>query len=429
VPTAGFLPLAVSEAAVGLAVAALIGLAVGIEREWSGHADGPDARFAGARTFFLLGGVGGIAGWMLAEGAMALSAVLLAGAALLVAVAYAVASRRGSGDPDGTTEVAALVVLGLGAVAGLGHLRLASGAGVVAVLALNEKSRIHQFVRRLDDWELRGALQFAVLALVILPILPEGPFGPLGTIQPRALWVLVLVFSGLNFLGFIARRAVGVSRGYGIAGLLGGLISSTAVTLTFSRISRDEPEAAQGLSAGVIAASTVLIVRVAAITFVLNPATGWALVPFLLAPLAVGAGLLAREFRPGRAVPAGKEIAFRQSGNPLRLGSAIRMAVLFQASLIALGWVRARFGDPGVLPLAALLGFTDMDALTLAMAKLSPAGAMAGLGARAITVGMLSNTVLKFGLAAGLGERHYRRSAGLGLGLLGAALIIGLMLF
>lgn len=423
------LPLAVPEAAMGLAVAALIGLAVGIERQWTGHADGPDARFAGARTFFLLGGAGGLAGVLLAAGAAALSAVLLGGAAALVAAAYVMASRRGSLDPDGTTEVAALVVLGLGTIAGLGHLRLASAAGVVVVLALNEKSRIHHFVQRLDDLEVRGALQFAVMALVVLPILPPGPFGPFGGVQPRALWILVLIFSGLNFLGFIARRAVGVSRGYGYAGLLGGLVSSTAVTLTFSRRSRDEPEAAGALAAGVLGACTVLIVRVALVTFVLNQATGWALIPYLAAPLAVGSVLVLRGFRSSVATDVSAETPMARAVSPLRLGSAIRMAVLFQGSLMALAWVRLQFGDPGVLPLAALLGLTDMDALTISMAKLRPAAEMASLGAQAIAVGLLSNTALKFGLAVGLGERQYRRSAGTGLVLLGAATLLGLLLF
>jgi len=412
----------------GLAVAALVGLTVGIEREWSGHATGPGARFAGARTFFLLGGLGGLAGWLLLAGGALLAAVLLAGGALLISTAYMVAARREPIDPDGTTEVAALVVLALGTVAGLGHLRLASAAAVVVVTALSEKSRIHGFVQRLDAWELRGALQFAVLALVVLPLLPAGPYGPLGGIRPQALWVLVLVFSGLNFLGFIARRAVGMTRGYGFAGMVGGLVSSTAVTLTFARQSRTEPEASLGLATGALAASTVLILRLAVVTLVLNPATALALWPYLLLPLVVGGLWTARALRKP---PAATEITKERlpaPESPLRLWSAIRMAVLFQVSMMAVDWVRAQFGDPGVLPLAALLGLTDMDALTVSMTRLQPAVEMAGLGAKAIAVGMLSNTVLKLGLAVGLGTREFRRLAGAGLALLGAATLVGLLL-
>lgn len=420
--------LAVTESAMGLAVAALVGLAVGIERQWSGHATGPDARFAGARTFFLLGGAGGIAGVLLAEGAVALSATMVGGAALLVAVAYAVASRRGSQDPDGTTEVAALVVVGLGVLAGFGHLRLASAAGVVMVLALSEKSRIHGFVQRLDDWELRGALQFAVLALVVLPLMPKGPYGPLGGVYPQALWILVLLFSGLNFLGFVARRVVGVTRGYAYAGLAGGLISSTAVTLNFARRSRLEPEAGMGLAAGVVGACTILVIRVMAVTFFLNQAVGWTLLPMAAIPFAAGVLLTAWAFRPG--TPAGDPAAVSMEAptNPLRLGSAIRLALLFQAALMALVWVRGAFGDPGVLPLAALLGLTDMDALTVSMARLGTDGGMVRLAAQAITVGLLSNTVLKFAVAVTLGTSQFRRLAGAGLAYLAAATVLALLL-
>ncbi len=422
-------PLTVSEAALGLAVAALIGLAVGIERQWSGHADGPDARFAGARTFLLLGGTGGLAGWLLSDGAVALSAALLGGAALLVVAAYVIASRRGTLDPDGTTEVAALVVLGLGAVAGLGHLRIASAAGVVVVLALNEKSRIHHFVQRLDDRELRGALQFAVLALVVLPLMPIGPFGPLGGVYPQALWVLVLVFSGLNFVGFVARRAVGVTRGYAYAGLAGGLVSSTAVTLNFARQSRVEPEAGLGLAAGVVGACTLLLLRVVGVTFVLNPSAGWALAPMVVIPLAAGIGLTAWAFRPGTPAvhPVSTLVAPEES--PLRLGSAIRLALLFQGALMALHFVQGRFGEPGVFPLAALLGLTDMDALTVSMARLGTDADTVQLAARAILVGLLSNTVLKFFVAVGLGTAQFRRLAGAGLAYLGAATLLSLVLF
>ena len=416
------------EAAMGLAVAALAGLAVGIEREWSGHATGPDARFAGARTFFLLGAVGGLAGGFLAGGAVALSAATLGGPALLVTAAYVTATRPGIADPDGTTEVAALAVLGLGAAAGLGHLRIASAAAVVVVLALHEKSRIHGFVQRLDDWELRGALQFAVLALVVLPLLPPGPYGPLGGIRPQSLWILVLIFSGLNFLGFVARRAVGVTRGYGYAGLAGGLISSTAVTLAFARRSRVEPGAGAGLAAGVVGACTVLLVRVTVVTFALNAAAGWALVPYVVLPLAVGLLILAWAFRSGMEVADHPEAPMPPPTSPLRLGGAVRMTVAFQAALMALEWVRAQFGDPGVLPLAALLGLTDMDALTISMSRLEPRAEMAHLAAQAIGVGLVSNTLLKFSLAVGIGTSAFRRRAGAGLALLGAATILALAL-
>jgi len=425
--------LAEPEAAIGLAVAALIGLAVGIERQWSGLASGPDARFAGARTFFLLGAVGGVVGWFSAGGQGALAPVLLGGAVLLVVAAYVVASRRGTGNPDATTEVAALVVLGLGTAAGLGQLRLASAAAVVVVLALHEKSRIHGFVSRLDDWELRGALQFAVLALVVLPILPRGPYGPLGGVRPRELWALALVFSALNFIGFVARRVIGTTRGYGVAGLIGGLVSSTAVTLTYARRSRVEPDAAPGLAAGVVGSCTVLLLRVEGITLALYPQAGAALLPFLALPFVVGVLLLARTYWPGWPGGLGgsrePERPMPPPASPLRLWSAVGLALLLQGALMALALVQDRFGTPGVVPLGALLGLTNMDALPVAMARLAPPAEMAHLAATAITAGLLTNTLLKLGLALGLGGKRFRQLAGAALAALGVATVLGLVIF
>ena len=205
----------------GLLIATLGGAAVGLERQWSGHALGPSARFAGIRTFTMLGAVGGLAGWLWLTGVTTLAAVLLGGGVAIVAAAYFAGSRR---DIDGTTEVAALVVLAAGVLAGLGSVTLASGIFALVTLLLVEKSRLHALVGRLDDVGLRSGVRFGVMALVVLPLLPEGPYGPLGGVRPRELWMLVLFFSGLSFAGFVARRVVGPGRGYFVTGLLGGLI-------------------------------------------------------------------------------------------------------------------------------------------------------------------------------------------------------------
>lgn len=413
--------------AVNLAVAALAGLAVGIEREWSGHASGPNARFAGVRTFLLLGLVGGVAGIFLERDAELIAvALLLAGGALTVA-AYVMASRRGGEAVDGTTEAAAIAVLALGTLAGTGDLGLAAGAAAIMVLILREKSGIHRFVARIDDVGMRAALQFAVLALVILPLLPTGPFGPYGGIEPRKLWVVVLILSGISFIGYVARRLVGESRGYGATGLLGGLVSSTGVTLSFSRLSRDHQTLGSPLALGVVGACTVLILRVLAVTLALNPALPLPLARYLAIPFMIGGVIVTVWF-----LRSGRRPATRGEGdsrNPLRLGSALAMAVGFQAVLMGVAFVRERFGDAGILPTAALLGLTDMDALTLAMSRLGRTEPALTLAARAVAIGILSNTVLKLGIALILGRGRFRLDAGLGLVCLGVASLAGLWLF
>jgi uncharacterized membrane protein (DUF4010 family) len=413
------------QAVLNFSVAALAGLAVGIEREWSGHTKGPNARFAGVRTFLLLGLLGGTAGWLSEVALLPLAVVLLAGGAALTVAAYAFAARRGPGSADGTTEAAALVVLALGTLAGLGELALASGMSALIVLALMEKERLHTAVQRIGEKELRSALQFAVMSLVILPILPDGSYGPLGGVQPRALWTMVLLFTGINFAGYLARRALGAERGYGAAGMLGGMISSTAVALSFSRRSREEPALSTPLAFGIIGACTVLLLRLVLVTFVLERDISAALLPYLVPPLIVGGIYVARAITKNQHA-RGKGPADDQDAkeNPLRLASAIKMTIAFQAALWAVAFVRQEWGSNELLASAALLGFTDMDALTVTMTRLG--ADQAPLAALAIAVGVVSNTVLKLGMVLTLGSPQLKRIAGIGLALLGAASVVGI---
>ena len=348
----------------GLLIAALGGAAVGLERQWSGHAEGPRARFAGIRTFTLLGGIGGLGGafWVLGLGPPAV--VVLAGAMAIIAAAYVRGSRH---DVDGTTEVAAVIVVAAGVVAGIGDYRVSSGIIALTCLLLVEKTRLHAFARRIDDVGLRAGVRFAVLALVVLPLLPEGPYGPLGGIRPRQLWALVLFFSGLSFVAYIARRVAGAGRGYLMAGLIGGLASSTSVTFTFARSSRTHAttSTARELAYGAVAANAMLYPRVLVATAVLNLPLLLPVSSYLLAPALVAAAVAAIGFvRAGRAHAQVKEVP-----NPLQLGAALQMAAMFQAVLTMVYLVREAWGASGVWTSAAVLGLTDVDALTVSMAR------------------------------------------------------------
>ncbi len=398
-------------AAVRLAIAALVGLAIGLERQWSGHATGPKARFAGLRTSLLLGVLGGSAGLLLARGFELAGATLIAGAALFAIVAFAVAVRRPGDDLDATTEVAAIVVIALGVLAGLGWLMLAAGAGSVVVLALYEKGRLHDAVTHMGETELRAALRFGVLALVVLPLLPTSWTVAGYEVAPRGLWIVVLFLSALNFAAFIARRWVRADRGYAVTGALGGLVSSTVVTLDFSRRSRSEPAAAGPLAAGVIGACTVLVPRVLVVSFVLNAAVGAALIPFVLPMLAAGVAATALLWR-SPAAPGGEQDPMPQ--NPLRLWYAIKMTIAFQAAMILLDIVSQRWAASGVYATAAFLGITDMDALTVSTSR-APGGLLPIVAARAITIGILANTITKFGISALLGTGRYRLIVGASL--------------
>jgi uncharacterized membrane protein (DUF4010 family) len=371
----------------------------------------------------MLGLLGGCAGLLMTTGHPGVAAAMIAGGMALSVAAYVMSARHAEGDPDGTTEVAALLVVALGAVAGTGLLALAAGAGAVVVLALNEKQLLHRAVKMVREEELRATLRFSVLALVVLPLLPEGPmFGPFA-VRPRALWVIVLLFCALNFAAFIARRAAGGRHGYGLVGMLGGLISSTAVTLDFSRRSRREPALALSLATGVIGACTVLIPRVLVVSGVLNSSVSLALLPFLAPAALIGALIVARDWKSDDSKD---DVGELPPGNPLRLSMAIRMAVLFQVAIIAIDYVRSVWTTPGLYATAAALGLTDVDALTVAMSR-SEEAMPAELAARAIAVGILANTAFKSVLSLTLGGTGFRRTAAGGLLALGS--VIGLALW
>jgi uncharacterized membrane protein (DUF4010 family) len=407
----------------GLIIATLGGAAVGVEREWSGHARGSGARFAGIRTFTMLGAIGGLGSLLWTIGLSWPAVILLFGAVAIVVAAYLAASRR---DIDSTTEVAALVVIAAGMLAGSGAYRMASGIIAITSLLLVEKSRLHGLVARIDDVGLRAGVHFAVMALVIMPLLPEGPFGPLGGIRPRELWALVLFFSGLSFVGYVARRLVDKRRGYLVTGALGGLISSTNVTFTFARMSRADASAARELAFGAVAANALLYPRVLVATAVLNlplvrPLAPYLIVPFLIAASVALWGLRSSKDDGDSAPPP---------ANPLQLGSALQMVIMFQVVLMLVHVARSRWGAAGLLSSAAVLGLTDVDALTATMARSVALTSPLQVVALAIAVGVLSNTAMKMVLALVLGRSQFRTIAGgtLGVMLAGGAAALVLLL-
>lgn len=417
-------PAGALHAALRLAVAALLGLAVGIERQWSGHATGPAARFAGLRTFLILGITGGAAGLLAAAGQVALGTALLSATAAFTVAAFIVTMRRPQAELDGTTEAAALAVLGLGAIAGGGQLALAAGAVAVIVFALGEKKRLHDMVSHVGEVELLAGARFAVMALVILPLLPATPIEWLAGLSLRGLWALVLVFSAVNFAGYIALKTVGADRGYGISGLVGGLVSSTAVVMQFSRRSRDEPVHSVALARGTVAACTVVPLRLLVITAAFTPAVALASLRYLIAPAVVGVVILLT----GLVKSERGETTRTEARSPLNVISSFRMAGFLALALAAVKWVGTDWGSSGVLSSAVLLGVGDTDALTVSMARLGQDPGRVELAAQAIAVGLLSNTIFKLGFAMTLGTLRYRTFAGIGLGLMGVVIGVGFLI-
>ena len=404
----------------GVLVAILGGAAVGVERQRSGHATGPDARLGGVRTFTLLGALAGIAGYLIKSGQPIPATLLIGGALALTVAGYVRASKI---DIDATTEVAALVVIGAGVIAGLDQLRLAAALTAITMLLLVEKPRLHRFVGRLDEPTMLAAARFAAMSLVLLPLLPEGPFGPAPGVKPRELWMLVLLFSGMSFVGYIAQKLSG-DAGYPLTGLLGGLVSSTSVTLTFARLSKQQQSQQAQLATGAVAASTILFFRVAVAVAILDASLLPTLARYLVLPFAAGVAALAVAWRSLR----GTKEEPPQLTNPLQLRNAIEMAALFLVVLYVVHYVRGWIGDSGLLASGFIVGLTDVDALTMSMTRGVSSGTTIEAACRAIVMGVIANSIMKAGIAVAIGTRRFGVQAGLGLLAMaiagGAALIV-----
>ena len=397
----------------GVLVAILGGAAVGVERQRSGHATGPDARLGGIRTFTLLGALAGIGGYLTQSGFPLAAALLVTGALALIVAGYIRASKN---DIDATTEVAALVVVGGGVMAGLDQIRLSAALTTITVLLLAEKPRLHNLVARLDEATMLAAARFALMSIVILPLLPEGPFGPGPGIKPRDLWTLVLLFSGMSFVGFIAQRLSGAA-GYPLTGLLGGLVSSTSVTLTFARLSKSHTPQEGPLATGAVAASTVLFLRVAAAVAILDASLLPVLTRYLAPPFVAAVAAVALAWRSLR----GTKVEPTALRNPLQFRNALEMALLFQAVLYAVFYLRQWAGEGGLMATGFVLGLTDVDALTLSMTRSVSTGTSLESASRAITAGIIANSLMKAGIAVAIGTRRFAWQAAAALMAMAAA--------
>jgi uncharacterized membrane protein (DUF4010 family) len=381
-----------------------VAAAVGVDRQRANSQDEPGA-IGGICTFTLLGTVAGTCGFLIVHQSIALGVVILASAAVVVMLV-----RLGAGriSRDATTEVATLAVLASGVTAGIGHLSIAAALYAWTVLLLVEKSGLHALVDRIGVVELEAAAQFAAMALIVLPLLPSGNYGPRGVLNLRSVWILVLVFSGISFAGYLARKAMGTKIGWVLTGLLGGLISSTQVALSFSRDSRSRPESHLPLFGGVMAATAVSMLRVCVLCLLLRPALATATLISITPPFLVAVFFALSSLRR----PSNESASFKES-NPLRVFAAIYLALSFVAAQYLTTFARAWFGNAGLISSATLLGSFDIDALVASLAPMVRQGMLTAAAARVLTFGILGNTVVKFAAPLIWGRGVFRRNAAL----------------
>jgi uncharacterized membrane protein (DUF4010 family) len=384
-----------------------LGMLIGLERE---RTRGEERTFAGVRTFSLVALLGATAVYVgeLSGLPWIVGLVFLAVVALVV-VAYHVTAQNGG--IGATTEVSVLVTFLIGSMCAWNEVGVAGAVAVVTMLLLALKGWLHDLAKRIEPSDVEATLKFAIITLIVLPLLPNTNYGPPGleVINPYKTWLMVVLIAGLNFCGYILVKVVGREHGLGITGLLGGLVSSTAVTLSFSQRSRIEPDLAPVFALAILLAWTVMFFRVVVEVGVVNLSLARDLVLGMVLMGTVSLVICALLWRRrGRST----EKAEVESGhNPFELGDAIKFGVLFAVVIFVASAAQVYFGNTGLYVAGALAGLTDVDAIALSMANLALQDpTSSGAAARTIVIAVVSNTMVKCTMAIWLGAPSMRRT-------------------
>jgi uncharacterized membrane protein (DUF4010 family) len=399
-----------------LAVSLGLGLLLGLQRERV------DKTIGGIRTFPLIALFGTICallsqrfgGWVVAAGVLALAAII---------ILSNLPKLHGNEGLGITTEVAALLLFGLGAYVVVGNMTLAVVVGGAIAVLLQFKESMHRFARAVGENDMKAIMQFVFLSLVILPVLPNQAFGPYGVLNPFEIWLMVVLIVGISLSGYIAYKLLNAGTGSVVAGALGGLISSTATTVSYARRTHDAPKTAPLSVLVIMVAATVslarVLVEIAAVAAPVFPRLAPPLTAMLIGCAVISVVCLLFTRRDRGQMPVQK--------NPAQLKSALVFGVLYALVLLAVAAAKDHFGSAGLYSVALLSGLTDMDAITLSTAQLVERQRVdPGTGWRTILLASLSNFTFKFLAIAVVGSRALTvRIAGA----FGAAIATGLLIF
>jgi uncharacterized membrane protein (DUF4010 family) len=392
-----------------LAVAFGLGLLLGLQRERT------ESSIGGIRTFPLIALFGTVCallekafgGWVVAAGLLALVAVVI----------YSNFAKLKSGDIDSgmTTEVAALLLYGLGAYVVIGSMVVAVVVGGAMAALLQFKKPLHALAGALGERDMRAIMQFVLLSLVILPVLPHQDFGPYGVWNPFQIWLMVVLIVGISLTGYIAYKFLGARRGTLLAGVLGGLISSTATTVSYARRTAENTNLAILAAVVIVIASCISLGRALVEVAAVAPLAFASMAPPLASILTVSIVIAAAMFLRQRS----RDTQMPEQKNPAELKTAFIFAAIYAVVLVAVAVAKEQFGSAGFYAVAIVSGLTDMDAITLSSARLVESGRTdPSTGWHAILVAAMSNFVFKFGTVSLLAHRLLRLRIGAAFGLI-----------
>ena len=402
-------------------VAVGIGFLIGLEREYSSRSEQTEI-FAGVRTFVFVVLFGFIVTflsfffthWIVFAGLIATS--------VIVAMSYWVSANRGL--VGGTTEFATLIAFTLGCTTFLGFVEASLASTVVVMVILSLKLKLQNIIGQITNTEMYALIKFVVLVLLIFPFLPDRTVDPFDIFNPRELgWVIILI-SGLGFVGYLLMKFFGGDRGILITGIMGGLVSSTITTLVFSKKSKEAPELSRNCAVAILSASTIMVVRVFALVFIFNKA----LLPHLTLPLFLLfiAGLGAAIYFHKK--PTANSITDFPLGEPLNLKGAVVFGLLYIGVLFMVSYANTEFGSKGIYLTSAIAALTDINAITISVTKLAGDTMEFRTAHNAILLATLCNTIVKIGITLWVGSKKLRHYIFIGYGLIFLAGLVGFLI-
>jgi len=407
-------------------MSACLGALVGLIRQWSDQVGRPtEADFGGVRTYTFWAMLGCLG----AAGSEKLGLAMLAVVLALVGTQQIVAMARmpPASHPGGTTFASVMLTMFTGALVFWGQRQTALLVAATTMVIIGMKQTLHAWTRTFTNEDISGTLQFVAITGVILPLVPDQAYGPFGAFNPYSTWLMVVLISGLGFVGYLMMRMLGPQAGTTITGLVGGVASSTATTLAFSRRSKDEPALSANYTLAVVLACTVMLLRILVVVSVLNRDLALSLLlPFGLMAVP-GLGFTAWVWFRRR--PEEDSVATPHLHNPLSLSIAIKFGLIYAVVAFLVKAVTSLDLNGGLLPLSFVSGLTDMDAITLLMANNRTDGTVTALVAtQAVILAAIANSLLKAGLAVSLGSPALRRQIALVLGATAAVGVASLWL-
>ncbi|EKO3407157.1 MgtC/SapB family protein [Vibrio fluvialis] len=385
-----------------LLVALLLGAIVGTQRGWVARNNVEGSRVAGIRTFSLVGLYGGLSAILAAHYSPLLLGFALLALVVLASIAFVLKQRK-SQDISITGVVSLLVTFVLGSLAVSGEPVLAAAAAVITAVVLDNKKELHEALQKLQEYELDAALRLMLISVVMLPLLPNQSYGPWQALNPYEIWWMVVLIASISFLGYFAIKIGGAKRGVLFTSVFAGFSSSTALTLQFSNLSRDQPTISPLLASGILLCCGTMFPRLLIVASLINTE----LTPILWPVIVV---MMIGLYIPAWFIWRSTDVDFNEDQsanhrNPLALQSALWFGVILAIIMLLAHALSDWFGQAGTLALSAVSGITDVDAITLALGRQSTHSLDAYTAAMGIIIAASINTLVKMGMVISIGDR------------------------